>query len=329
MTALAFRFGMLAVALVIDRIVGDPSTLWRRVPHPVMLMGRAVERLDAALNDRRLRFAGRRRRGIVAVLLLVAGAGMLGWLVATGLARLPFGLGLEVLLVAVFLAQKSLLDHVSAVERALRKGGIGGGRAAVSQIVGRDVAQLDEAGVARAAIESAAENFSDGVVAPAFWFALFGLPGLLVYKVVNTADSMIGHRSPRHHAFGWAAARLDDVMSFVPARLSVLLVSAAALLSRRPAGAAIRAALADARKHKSPNAGWPEAAVAGALGLALGGPRRYGETEVDGAWLNARGWQDATSADIRAAIRQVDVAWAVLAVASALAMTLILFAILR
>jgi len=329
MTALALRFGMLAVALVIDRIVGDPSALWRRVPHPVVLMGRAVERLDATLNDRRLGFAARCRRGIVAVLLLVAGVGMLGWLVAALLVRHPFGFVVEMFLVAVFLAQKSLLDHVAAVERALRKGGIGGGRAAVSQIVGRDVTQLDEAGVARAAIESAAENFSDGVVAPAFWFALFGLPGLLVYKAVNTADSMIGHRSPRHHAFGWAAARLDDGMSFVPARLSVLLVAAAAFLSRRSADGAIRAALADARKHKSPNAGWPEAAVAGALGLALGGPRRYGETEVDGAWLNANGRPVAAPADIRATIRLVDGAWAVLAVASALAMTLILFAILR
>ncbi len=329
MTALAFRFGMLAVALVIDRIIGEPRALWRRVPHPVVLMGRAVERLDAALNDRRLSFPERRRRGIAAVLLLVAGAGLLGWLVAVLLDRLPFGFVLETILVAVFLAQKSLLDHVAAVGRALRKGGIEGGREAVSEIVGRDVTQLDEAGVARAAIESAAENFSDGVVAPAFWFALFGLPGLLVYKVVNTADSMIGHRSPRHHAFGWAAARLDDVLSFVPARLSVLLIAAAALLSRRSAGAAIRAALADARKHKSPNAGWPEAAAAGALGLALGGPRRYGETEVEGAWLNADGRPDAAPADIRAAIRLVDMAWAVFAVASALAMALTLFAILR
>ncbi len=225
---------------------------------------------------------------------------------------------LEAIVVAVFLAEKSLIDHVTAVERALLAEGIEGGRRAVSMIVGRDVSVLDEAGVSRAAIESAAENFSDGVVAPAFWFLLLGLPGLFVCKVVNTANSMIGHRSARHEAFGWAAARFDDLLNFLPARLSVLLIGAAAAVSGKAAGAALRCARSDAAKHKSPNAGWPEAALAGALGLALGGPRRYGETAVDGAWLNPAGRQASGPADIRAAIRLIDAAWALLTAAAAL-----------
>jgi hypothetical protein len=179
-------------------------------------------------------------------------------------------------------------------------------------IVGRDTSVLDGAGVSRAAIESAAENFSDGLVAPVFWYALLGLPGLLVFKVVNTADSMIGHRSPRYEAFGWAAARLDDLMNLIPARLSALLIAAAAALAGGAAGHAAAAAWHDARFHRSPNAGWPEAAAAGALGLALGGPRRYGNLIVEGAWLNGQGRSEAGPDDIFAAIRLIDTAWALL-----------------
>jgi adenosylcobinamide-phosphate synthase len=326
MTALAFRFGMLAFALMVDRFFGEPPALWQRIPHPVVLMGRAIGWLDAALNDHTLMFSARRRRGVVAVAVLVAGTALLGWLVAAVLERLMFGSVVEMLLVAVLLAQKSLVDHVAAVDRALCTAGIEGGRDAVAQIVGRDVTQLDEAGICRAAIESAAENFSDGVVAPAFWFLLLGLPGLLVYKAVNTADSMVGNPSAHHRAYGWAPARLDDLLNFVPARLSMLLIAAAACLSRRPAGVAIRAALADAPKHRSPNAGWPEAAAAGALGLALGGPRNYGEIAVSGAWLNEDGRKDADPADVRAATQLIDMAWAVLVIATLVAV-LILVAI--
>ena len=314
----AWSLAALAAALAIDRAAGDPPWLWRRAPHPVVLIGRAIDTLEARMNAAHLPFATRRRRGTGALLALaLAGAG-LGLAVGSGLAALPLRFLIEVLFVAVLLAQKSLVDHVAAVALALDKDQLAGGRAEVAKIVGRDVSALDEAGVARAAIESAAENFSDGVVAPAFWYALLGLPGLIAFKIVSTADSMIGHRSPRYEAFGWAAARLDDGLNFVPARLSAALIWTAAAVTGRDAGKAIASAFRDARLHKSPNAGWPEAAMAGALGLALGGPRRYGELEVDGAWLNASGRPDAGANDIRAAVQLIDGAWVVLLGAVAL-----------
>jgi adenosylcobinamide-phosphate synthase len=304
---------ILAAALVLDRLIGDPPRIWRSAPHPVALMGRAVGWLDARLNDPRLEFAKRRRRGVMAVLLLLLAAAALGTCAHYFLALVPFGAVAEAIIVSVLLAQKSLVDHVAAVGRALASGNLTAGRREVARIVGRDVTQLDEAGVARGAIESGAENFPDGVVAPAFWYALLGLPGILVYKAMNTADSMIGNRSERHEAFGWAAARIDDLLNLIPARLSAILIVAAAPLMRCDAGGSV-AALGDAPKHKSPNAGWPEAAVAGALGLALGGPRRYGKVAVDGAWLNAGGRMSAGPADITAAIRLLDLAWALLLV---------------
>ena len=317
MTAFAWPIA-LPPALVLDRLLGDPTWLWgRRLAHPVALMGRAIAALEAALNHSALPFATRRMRGALALALLVATGGAAGALFAWFSATIPGGVVLEVIAVAVLLAQKSLRDHVGAVASGLEAGGVPGGRAAVAQMVGRDVAALDAGGVARAAIESAAENFSDGVVAPAFWYLLLGLPGLLVYKIVNTADSMIGHRSERYAAFGWAAARLDDLLNLVPARLAALLIAAAAALMRRGAKNAIAAAWRDAASHKSPNAGWPEAATAGALGLALGGPRRYGEVAVDGAWLNRGGRAEAGVADIRSALRLIDRAWLVLLVVTA------------
>ncbi len=319
---------VLALALAIDRLVGDPRFLWSRVPHPIVLAGRAVERLDARLNDASRDAAERRRLGLIAVAVLMAGAAALGVALRTLLAMLPAGFIVEAVLVSVFIAHKSLIDHVGAVRRALMADGLEGGRRAVAHIVGRDVSTLDEAGVARAAMESGAENFSDGVVAPAFWYALFGLPGLLIYKAVNTADSMIGYRSERHEAFGWSAARLDDVLSYIPARLSAALLVMAAAITGGDARAAVAITLRDAPKHKSPNAGWPEAALAGALGLAFGGPRRYGALEVDGVWLNRDGRAEAGPADIRAATRLIDVAWA-LAVALVVALAFILSAIGR
>ncbi len=234
---LAVTLLVLAAALVLDRLVGDPPALWGRLPHPVALIGRLVGWLDSRLNRESLAAAARRRRGVAVTVGLAAGAGVLGLAVHRVLAAVPFGMAVETLIVAVFLAQKSLIDHVEAVGRALLSGGVGAGRRAVAQIVGRDVTSLDEAGIARAAMESAAENFSDGLVAPVFWYALLGLPGLLIYKAANTANSMIGHRSARYEAFGWAAARFDDALNFVPARLSALLVAAAAAIYRlrRPA----------------------------------------------------------------------------------------------
>jgi adenosylcobinamide-phosphate synthase len=311
------RLVVLAAAMILDRIVGDPQGLWTRLPHPVALSGTVIGWLDKALNDTTLLFVVRRRRGVWAVACLVSGSVIAGLALEAGFAAIPLGIVLEVLAVTVLLAQKSLVDHVRRVAEGLDRS-IQDGRAAVAMIVGRDTTVLDEAGVARAAIESAAENFSDGLVAPAFWFALFGLPGLLAFKVVSTADSMIGHRSARHEAFGWAAARLDDVLNLAPARLSALLIACAAALVGGAPGTATRRALRDARGHRSPNAGWPEAAAAGALGLALGGPRRYGELVVDGAWLNREGRRDAGAADIHRAVRLIDVAWALLLAATIL-----------
>lgn len=293
------RLLLLLGALLLDALLGDPDWLWRRLPHPVVLLGRLVGGLERRLNPARFPAASApagstRLAGVAALLLL------LGLAVAAGLAIEALGLWpLELLAAAVLLAQRSLYDHVAAVARALIGDGLSSGRQAVARIVGRDTERLDEAGVSRAAIESLAENFSDGVVAPALWFALAGLPGLLAYKALNTADSMIGHRSDRYRHFGWAAARLDDLANLPASRLTAVLIALA-----RPgrAAAAFSAVARDAGRHRSPNAGWPEAALAGALGLALAGPRHYAEGAVEDAWMNAGGRTDAGPRDIAAAL---------------------------
>jgi adenosylcobinamide-phosphate synthase len=326
-TALAQHLLILTAALLVDRMIGDPQWLWQRLLHPVAAAGSLIDWLDRWLNRAEVNFSRRLRRGTIAFILLTFAAAALGVAIHYILSFVPLGFVVEISFAATLLAQKSLVEHVSAVARALSVDGLPAGRKEVARIVGRDVSSLDEAGVARAAIESAAENFSDGVVAPALWYALFGLPGLLAYKLVNTADSMIGHRTAKYAAFGWAAARTDDALNFVPARLSAALIVTAAWLTRRQGQDALHA-LRDAPKHKSPNAGWPEAALAGALGLALGGPRRYGEIAIDGAWLNAKGRRMAGSADIEAAIRQIDFAWAILTALTAAA-AFILFVIAR
>lgn len=304
---------VLAAALVLDALLGEPEWLYRRIPHPVELAGRLIGWLDRRLNSEQDTPGQRRAGGIFVVALLVVGGAMAGTLIEA----LPFGALLALIAAAMLLAFRSLIQHVSAVAEALEIS-LAEGRGAVAKIVGRDPESLDEAGVARAAIESAAENFSDGVIAPAFWFAVAGLPGLVVYKLVNTADSMIGHATPRHRSFGWAAARLDDLLNLVPARLSALLIAAGA--GSLPA---LKAAFDDAAKHRSPNAGWPEAALAGVLGLALAGPRRYGTTLVDDPWLNQAGRQAATPADIRLAVEMLWRAWGV-AVALCLLLALVL-----
>ncbi len=294
---------LLLAALALDMVVGDLPELFRIVPHPVALVGRAIGWLDRRLNRERRSPRVRRMRGILAVAALVLAAASLGFALAVALRALRFGWALELALVAVLLAQRSLFEHVAAVGSALAQGGIVRGREAVRHIVGRDPQSLDEHGVARAAIESLAENFSDGVVAPALYYALFGLPGLFVYKTANTLDSMIGHRTPRHLQFGWAAARLDDLLNLVPARLSGLLLAAAALAAPEAHMLpAFRIMLRDAGKHRSPNAGWPEAATAGALDLALAGPRRYHGEVVNDPWLGD-GRARATIADITRALR--------------------------
>lgn len=276
-------------AMIIDGIWGEPDALWKRAPHPAVLLGRLVGGLDERLN----RGAARRARGVCAVLCLIAAALGVAWVVSL----LPFRWALEIFIGFTLLAQRSLVDHVSAVARAL-EGGLADGRKSVAMIVGRDVAALDEAGVARAAIESAAENVSDGVIAPVFWFVVAGLPGLLIYKAVNTADSMIGYRTPRHLEFGWAAARLDDLLNLIPARLTALLIAMEAW-SWAPMSAALR----EARLHRSPNAGWPEAAMAERIGVALSGPRAYHGEMTDDPFVNADGRHDLGPADIDAAVR--------------------------
>ena len=285
-----------AAALLVEAAFGYPSWLLRRVGHPVMAIGATITILERRLNQGRQR----RGRGILALALLLAITGGPAWALQTMLLAAPRPLAVALLAIptATLLAQRSLWDHVAAVAAALPSG-LASGRTAVSHIVGRDPERLDEAGVARAAIESLAENFSDAVVAPALWCALLGLPGIVLYKAINTADSMIGHRTPRYQAFGWAAARLDDIVNLPASRLAAALL---ALASGRRAGAALAAVLRDARHHRSPNAGWPEAAMAGALGLSLAGPRVYGGHLVADAWMGD-GRSEATAADITAGLR--------------------------
>lgn len=296
---------ILSLALILDRVVGDPPQLWNKIPHPVVLFGKAIGWGEKRFNDRSLPEERLRRSGMWLTIGLIAACVLAGLALDYLLPLLgTAGALAEVVLVAVFLAQKSLADHVAAVARGLRDDGLEGGRKAVSMIVGRDPDRLDEGGVSRAAIESLAENASDGIVAPAFWFLIGGLPGLFAYKLINTADSMIGHLNDRYRHFGRFAARLDDLVNYVPARLTGFMAALATAFSRsvESGKAALAIMCRDARLHRSPNAGWPESAFAGALGLALAGPRQYGETKVEGPMLNASGRRDANAEDIDAAL---------------------------
>jgi adenosylcobinamide-phosphate synthase len=275
------RLLLLLAGLMIDAVFGDMPSLFARIPHPVVLAGRAIAFFDRKLNRPDRSDARRRERGLITVIILVGAAAAIGWSVHWVCRLSTVGALVEAFLIGVFVAQRSLYLHVARVAYALDRGGLIAGQQAVAHIVGRDPDQLDRYGVARAAIESLAENFSDGVVAPIFWYLLLGLPGLLAYKMVNTLDSMIGHHTERYRAFGWAAARLDDALNLLPALFSGLLLILAALFAARAnAARAGVVMLRDARKHRSPNAGWPEAAMAGALGLALAGPRFYAEGVV-------------------------------------------------
>lgn len=304
---------LLLAALVLDALVGDPDVLWRRWPHPVVWIGKLIAFLDRHLNRPADPPARRRINGVLVLGLLVAGSLAAGYGIEILARQIPHGGLLVVVLAAIFIAQKSLYEHVAAVRDGLLQNGIEGGRKAVAMIVGRDPEQLDEAGVCRASIESCAENFSDGVVAPAFWFALFGLPGLLAYKAVNTADSMIGHKTERHGAFGWASARFDDIVNLPASRLSGVLIAFAAPLAGVSITKAFRTISRDAGKHRSPNAGWPEAAMAGALDIALAGPRIYPGYTVDDPYMNEAGRRDIDAASITRALRILVAASALLA----------------
>jgi adenosylcobinamide-phosphate synthase len=299
------------LALAFDAIIGDPDWAWRRVAHPAALLGRAIAWLDRMLNRESWPATGRKIAGIATVVLLVAAAALPGYVIERALPRSVSGDIILGLMASVLIAQNSLYRHVARVRDAFADGGLDAARGAVGMIVGRDPKSLDEHGVCRAAIESCAENFSDGVVAPVFWLALLGLPGLIAYKAINTADSMIGHRSARHIDLGWAAARLDDLVNLIPARLSGALLALAAPFANGSVQGALRTMLSDASRHRSPNAGWPESAMAGALGLALAGPRRYAESVVDDPYLNAEGRIDAAPHDISRALRMLVAAYAI------------------
>lgn len=290
---------LLVAALVLDALVGEPRWLWSRVTHPIVLIGRLIGWCDRCFNR-----GEQGRNGVLVMIGLGLGAIALGWLIAA----LPLGWLWQILIAAALLAQKSLVQHVAAVADGLRRS-LDEGKREVAMIVGRDTGPLDAAAVARAAIESAAENMSDGVVAPVFWFLVGGLPGLLLYKVTNTADSMIGHRTPKHEAFGWAAARLDDVLNYIPARLTAFLIALTHGI------AALRCAYRDGGKHRSVNAGWPEAAMASTLGLSLSGPRAYGGELTADAALNDSGTRNATPGDISAAVGVLWRVWAAMLVA--------------
>jgi adenosylcobinamide-phosphate synthase len=293
-------FLLLAMALVLDAVLGELKWVFRHIPHPVVLVGGLIGALDRKLNRRGA--AARLVRGAIVVVVVVAISAWFGWAVHRVAQSVPHGWLAELALAVVLLAQRELYGSVRDVATALAQDGLGAGRAAVGHIVGRDVSGLDEAGVSRAAIETLAENFADGVVAPVFWYAVFGLPGICAYKAINTMDSMIGYKSPQYRNFGMTAARLDDVANWIPARLAgALIVLAAAFAPTARPTQALRVFWRDSGKHDSPNAGWPEAAMAGALGLALGGPRTYEGGVTKTQWIGD-GDRHAGADDIRRAL---------------------------
>lgn len=296
-------FDLTCVALLVEGLTGYPQPLFRAIRHPVVWAGTLISALESRLNRTTLPGPARKRNGVLTVIVLLACAMLPALLLEAFLRQFVLGVVLAGILGSVLIAQRSLYTYVAAVATALEKGGLAAGRRAVSHIVGRDPEQLDVAGVTRGAIESLAENFSDGIVAPTFWMLVGGLAGGAGYKALNTADSMIGHRNPRYEDFGWAAARLDDLVNLPASRLSgLLIVLAAALLPGCSPGEAWRSMLRDAPHHRSPNAGWPEAAMAGALGISIAGPRSYGGVPAQAAYMG-NGRRDIDARDIRAALR--------------------------
>ncbi len=298
---------ILCLAMLLDAALGEPRWLWRRVPHPAVVMGRAVTWCDTRFNQG----AARRAKGTVVMAALGLSSIATGWILQA------FGGLVEVIVVAILLAQKSLVDHVRAVADALRVS-LGDGRRAVAMIVGRSTDNMTEPDVARAAIESAAENLSDGVIAPIFWYLVGGLPGVLMYKITNTADSMIGHRTEQYESFGWAAARFDDLLNLVPARLTAYLIALQGWrLNEWPN------IKSDARHHRSVNAGWPEAAMARSLDVALSGPRSYDGIRRAFPFVHPDGKHEIGAADIEAANRVLWRSWGV-AFAFVLALAVVL-----
>jgi adenosylcobinamide-phosphate synthase len=290
--------GAMVVAMTVDALLGWPDALFARVGHPVTWLGRLINILDARFNRSINPPAIRRVAGAAVALFVIGLSAGIGWAVQVAFDFEWSRIVLLGVLAWPLVALRSLYDHVAAVAQPLQSGDIEAARAAVAHIVGRDPAALDEAGIARAAIESLAENSSDGIVAPVFWGTFLGLPGIFAYKAINTLDSMIGHRTMRHEAFGWAAARIDDLANFIPARLTGFLFT---LLAARPKDA-LSCMAKDANRHRSINAGWPEAAMAGALGVRLSGPRIYHGSIADEPWLNQDA-RDPLAADVRQALK--------------------------
>ena len=304
---------LLTLAIILDAIIGDPDSLWKRVPHPVVLFGRVISFFEEKRDDWNLETLGTNQGqapGFVAGLVLLAAFAVLCIFVSVfvdWISAISVWLSwvVELIIVMALIAQKSLYEHVARVRDGLKSGGVEGGREAVSMIVGRDVSQLSVSGVCKAAIESLAENFSDGVVAPIFWYAVLGLPGILFYKAVNTADSMIGHRTEEYEQFGKSSAILDDWMNWPAARLSAGLAWWATLVHQgwKRSESVWKTTRADAPHHRSPNAGWPEAAFAAALEISLGGDRSYGTEKVSARKLNESGRDELEIADIDRALR--------------------------
>ena len=288
---------LLVLAMIADALIGDPKWIWSRLSHPVVMIGAVIAKGDKWLNRAR----ARKMKGLFFLIALIAFAATLGRSLSE-LSELS-----EFLCLAILLAQKSLTDHVSTVAESLLIS-VEEGRDAVARIVGRDTDNMNESEVARSAIESAAENFSDGVIAPIFWFLVAGLPGILIYKCVNTADSMIGYRTEEYRDFGWASARFDDLLNWLPARLTALLLAVTSCVLHL--GKSIRK---DAKLHRSPNAGWPETAMGYGLGLALAGPRSYEGQMQDFAWVN-QGGSEPKILDIKRAVRMLWSAWLIVLV---------------
>ena len=286
---------VLALAMLLDAMLGEPDWLWSKIPHPAVMMGRLIGWCDTKWNTG----TARKTKGIIIVFALV----LFG--IVVGQVLQVFGFVLEIVVVTVLLAHRSLVQHVVAVADGLRMSLVQG-RRAVAGIVSRDTSEMSQPAVARSGIESAAENLSDGVIAPAFWFLIGGLPGIITYKLINTADSMIGYRTERYAEFGWAAARLDDVLNWIPARATAAMIALPARIIRH--WPRIRA---DASLHRSPNAGWPEAAMARAIGVALAGPRAYDGVMQDFSWVNGHAARTIGPVEIDACVRGLWQAWGV------------------
>ena len=285
---------MMLVAMVLDSLIGWPQRLYAAIGHPVTWIGALIRRLDLALNHDSARDLSRRIAGVVTALVVIGGTGGLAWALQSALPAGWLGIVIGGVLAWPLLALRAMYAHVAAVVSPLQNNDLAQARFAVSMIVGRNAAVLDEAGVARAAMESLAENTSDGIVAPLFWGAVLGLPGIAGYKAINTLDSMIGHRTHRFEAFGWASARIDDLVNLIPARLTGVVF---ALVSAAPRQAA-KVMWRDAGLHRSPNAGWPEAAMAAGLDVRLSGPRVYADRVAEEPWVNAAA-ADPTAADLQ------------------------------